>query len=148
MATEFKVGFTGSREGLTEAQRQSLRQWLREHPPTEVRHGACIGTDAEFSCAVVDCIPIGGEPPYEVAHPSNLKGTQWKECWADEIRKPLPPLDRNRNIVDAVDVLLVGPKGPEELRSGTWSCVRYARKSGKRIVIFWPNGEVTEENGK
>lgn len=139
------VGFTGSREGLTEAQRVSLRKWLRENPPTEVHHGACVGADAEFSIAVVDCIPVGGEPPYEVAHPSNLKGTQWKECWADEVRKPLPPLDRNVNIVNAVDVMLAGPKGLEEQRSGTWSTVRYTRKVQKPLYLFWPDGSVTEE---
>lgn len=105
----------------------------------------CVGADTEFSCAVMDMVPIGGEPPHEVAHPSDLPGTQWADCWADERRKPLPPLTRNRHIVNAVDILLAGPKGPEELRSGTWSCVRYGRKVGKPIVVFWPDGRVEQE---
>ncbi len=140
-----KVGFTGTREGLTELQRQSLRKWLRDNRPTEVHHGMCVGGDAEFSCAVVDVTLDDETPPHEVAHPCTLRNLQWTDCWADEIRPELPPLERNRNIVDAVDVLLVGPKGPEELRSGTWSTCRYARTQQKRRVVFWPDGKVEEE---
>jgi hypothetical protein len=105
----------------------------------------CIGADAQFSYAVVDVVEVGSELPHEVAHPSNLKSLQMKDCWAEEVRKPLPPLERNRNIVDVVDVLLAAPKGPEELRSGTWSTVRYCRKVQKPLAILWPDGTVTEE---
>ena len=57
-----------------------------------------------------------------------------------------PPLDRNRDIVDACDVLIATPKDfVEELRSGTWATVRYARKQRKPLVIVWPNGETTTE---
>lgn len=107
----------------------------------------CVGADVDFSCAVVDVTPEGTEPPYEVAHPCTLKGMKWAACWADEIRSELPPLERNRVIVNSVDILLVGPKGPEELRSDTWSCVRYGRQQKRNIVFFWPDGSVTEENG-
>ena len=47
---------------------------------------------------------------------------------------------------DETDMLVACPKGPEEVRSGTWSTVRFARKRGKRIVIIMPDGTVTEEN--
>jgi hypothetical protein len=86
-----------------------------------------------------------GHPVTIVAHPSNIPALRIKNSEATETRPPKPPLDRNRDIVDAVDVLLVGPKGPEELRSGTWSCVRYARRKGVRRVIFWPDGTIEEE---
>jgi hypothetical protein len=45
----------------------------------------------------------------------------------------------------AAAMLAACPKGPEERRSGTWATVRYARKTGKPVVIFWPDGTVTEE---
>jgi outer membrane protein insertion porin family len=67
--------------------------------------------------------------------------------YAVVITTTVTPLDRNRAIVDSCDVLIACPKGPEEQRSGTWATVRYARKQKKRIVIIWPDGEVTEEKG-
>ena len=48
-------------------------------------------------------------------------------------------------LVDACEVLLATPKGPEKLRSGTWATVRYARKVGKRIVIIEPDGKQVEQ---
>ena len=51
---------------------------------------------------------------------------------------PKPYLDRNRDIVDACEVLLATPDGPERLRSGTWSTVRYARKIGKPVEVRLP----------
>ena len=137
-----KVGFTGTREGMTDQQRAAVRQWLRENPPSEVHHGNCIGADEQFSYAVVDALDA---LPREVIHPCDIPSMQAPDPWADEIRQVLGALERNKNIVDETDMLLVGPKGPQELRSGTWATVRYARKQGKRIVIVWPDGKVTEE---
>ena len=143
---EFVVGFTGTRTGLTEPQLKALRQWLESHPPTEVHHGNCVGADEQFAKAVVDMAPLNAELPYEVAHPTTFTKLQIRNGWADEYRTPLPPLERNKKIVAAVDVLVAGPSGPETLRSGTWATVRACRKAGKPVVIVWPNGTITEEN--
>ncbi len=140
----FKVGFTGSRDGLSQPQKTAIRQWLKANPPTEIHHGGAIGADGEFAEAAVDAVAIGEELPNEVCHPSNLKGTQMQACTAEEIRKPLPPLKRNQNIVNSVDVMLASPKGPEEVRSGTWSTIRFAKKQKKPLFIFWPDGTVEE----
>lgn len=60
---------------------------------------------------------------------------------ADVVHEPRPPLERNRDVVDASDVLLACPGGmAEEQRSGTWATIRYARKAGKPVVIVWPDG--------
>ena len=65
---------------------------------------------------------------------------------SDEVRDPLPYLERNRAIVDACDILIACPKGmQEEQRSGTWATVRYARRRDRPIVIVWPDGTVTRE---
>lgn len=50
-----------------------------------------------------------------------------------------PPLKRNYDIVDACDILLAAPRTlTEELRSGTWATIRYARKTGKKYLILAP----------
>ena len=142
-----KVGFTGTRDGMSVRQWRKMKQWLVEKDwsgtkITEVHHGCCIGADSEFVLAVIDSVFCKIH-----AHPSTLKGmTDQRVLNVSNVVHPeADPLLRNHNIVDAVDVMLAGPKGPEELRSGTWSCVRYCRKVGKPLYIFWSNGEVTEE---
>ena len=55
-------------------------------------------------------------------------------------------LARNRRIVASVDELVACPRGfTEELRSGTWATVRYAREAGIPRTIIWPDGTTTRE---
>jgi hypothetical protein len=50
-------------------------------------------------------------------------------------------------MTDACDVLIACPcDADEQNHGGTWYTVSYARKKGKRIIIVWPNGTLTEEN--
>lgn len=132
-----RVGFTGTRRGMTEAQRTELLRLLREWLPTEFHHGACIGADAEAH-EVVRLVKEGRPAhtvPKIVVHPCGSK-TQRAHCpGAFEVLNVLPPLVRNRRIVDAVDVLVAAPAGPEVQRSGTWATVRYARKVGRKVVF-------------
>jgi hypothetical protein len=141
-----KVGFTGSRDGTTCEQHKALCAKVRELDITEFHHGCCVGADAEAFAAVRTWVKAART----VAHPPDKRAMLSGNAvlLSDERREPRPYLDRNRDIVDACDVLLACPKGPEEQRSGTWATVRYARKKGKQIYIFWPNGEVTEEPAK
>ena len=53
---------------------------------------------------------------------------------------PADYLVRNRAIVDAADVMIACPDGPERLRSGTWATIRYARKVGKDLCVIGPDG--------
>lgn len=140
MTLPIVVGFTGTREGLTPPQLAALVAWFEHHPMKAFHHGCCVGADAT---AVRYCTPwaksIVGHPP------DNATLVHEVTCIAThEMRPPLPYLDRNRMIVAACEVLLACPKGPEEVRSGTWYTVRHARKVGRPVVIFWPSGEVTE----
>ena len=46
-------------------------------------------------------------------------------------------LQRNQEIVRCSVTLIVAPRtAQEQVRSGTWSTVRYARKTGKPVVIL------------
>ena len=137
------LGFTGTREGCSSPQNVALEQWFADNLPTELHVGCCRGADeCAFDAARImydgmeDEIRVVGHPPYSNA----LVAACVDEC--DETLPPKQYLDRNKDIVNACDVLLACPKGPEELCSGTWSTVRYARKQGKRVVIIWPDGRV------
>ena len=86
-------------------------------------------------------------------YPILLRERFWRDRWVDRhdmafktmtLHGPFAdPLARNRIIAARCDALLACPAEPDEqLRSGTWSTIRYARKAGKPITIIRPDGGV------
>jgi hypothetical protein len=140
-----KIGFTGTQDGITPPQFDLLVEVLQElHEVTEAHHGDCIGADREFS-VIVDC--IFGTGKIHVHPPTDNKKRAFVR--SDTIYNPFPFLVRNKNIVNATDILIACPKGMnEEVRSGTWATIRYARKQKGVIVILWPDGKYTYEEHK
>ncbi len=137
------VGFTGTRMGMTDAQKDAVLSLLKELKPGEVHHGCCIGADADFACLAGLDMDDRGLSIH--AHPSTLKNmTDWEAlAWSDAVHPNKSPLARNHDIVDASDLLIACPKEAEEqLRSGTWATVRYARKAGKPVKVILPDGTV------
>jgi predicted Rossmann fold nucleotide-binding protein DprA/Smf involved in DNA uptake len=143
-----RVGFTGTRDGMADAQRRAFISRVKTAGVTEFHFGCCLGADDDAFDVMTAAGDIGIARPHIVAHPPTARGllSLTAEMFADETRPPAEYLTRNRAIVDACDVLLACPKGSEELRSGTWATVRYARKRGKPVVIFYPDGTWTEES--
>lgn len=145
-----RIGFTGTRMGMNRPQMDTFHKFVCELPQfTEFHHGACIGADAETTDTVAEIEEGDGPRRFAIiAHPCDLSGFRSSEAIrsSDEVLPEKAPLDRNRDIVDACDLLVACPAGPEERRSGTWSTVRYARKRGKQVVVIWPDGTVTEED--
>ena len=139
-----KVGFTGTRNGMTSQQRMSFLGWLQKQPGggvDEFHHGCCVGAD-ESAVDIIDFMPralaIVGHPPSVKTLVSNKAVER-----STRLMPALPYLTRNRNIVDAAELLLACPNGPEQRKgSGTWATIRYAMAKGKPVVIFWPNGKV------
>lgn len=135
----FKIGFTGTQEGMTERQKVNFMQvflWFESRHGArnlEFHQGQCIGGD-EDSLVLVK----SREGVWTVSHPPlDKRRTHSMEC--DEVRPGYPFLERNHNIVDEVAVLLAAPRSrKEELRSGTWATVRYARKINRPYEMIWP----------
>jgi len=134
------VGFTGTREGMTEAQKSTISAMLGEPRITWVHHGDCVGADAEFHKLAKDWdLWVTVHPPSD----DRLRAF----CQGNWVMAPLPYLDRNRNIVDASTILFAAPKETMEARKGgTWYTVRYARKIGREVMIVWPDG-TTQSDG-
>lgn len=136
------VGFTGTRQGMTEAQRSTVIKLLSSKETHMAHHGGCIGADIDFDTICRDILSI----PTSV-HPSNLKNQQGKWSYTNVVFPEKPPLDRNKDIVDSVDFLVACPKGYiEEIRSGTWATIRYTRKVEKPLYIVYPNGSIESFN--
>ncbi len=139
-----KVGFTGTRNGLTVAQMATLNFWLCSYPVLdEFHHGDCIGADDD-AAKMIENIARGedpGPPIKVVVHPPTDDSLRAFNTWYDEMREAKPYLERNRDIVNECDVLVACPgEATEQLRSGTWATVRAGRKAKKQIVVILPDG--------
>jgi len=135
------VGFTGTQIGMTNIQKGRVKKALDKLSQNHdvFHHGDCIGADSEAHSMAVD------SGFSVVLHPPSIS-TKRAFCKADESRSPMDYLQRNLEIVKESDILLAAPKEKDEqLRSGTWSTIRKARKLGKKIAIFLPDGEVIYE---
>lgn len=138
-----RVGFTGTQRGMTEDQFNSfttLMEGLRR--VDEFHHGVCVGSDTEAH-QWVRTHKISTKtilhPPLNKSLMSDVEGSETK------IAKDY--LDRNRDIVDETDILIGTPETfTEQIRSGTWYTIRYARKKNKPIVIIDPSGSIHIEN--
>jgi hypothetical protein len=134
-----KIGFTGTQIGMSDFQLETLERYLMKCQMAalmpglnhEFHHGDCIGADEEaHEIALIHNYNIVIHPPL------NSSKRAFCDAWTlTHDRKPY--LERNHNIVDACDVLVVAPKSDEEeLRSGTWATYRYAIKKGKPVMML------------
>lgn len=140
-----KIGFTGTREGMSEAQRRTVYDLLLRLPVTEAHHGDCVGADAQFHDVLLGGFGLSNVPI--ILHPPDVPTLRAFSLCVNEVRAPKPFLDRNRDIVDECDLLIAAPRhDAEEMRSGTWATVRYARQTGKPIRIVYADGEVEAED--
>lgn len=137
------VGFTGTRRGMTFVQRRRLRDdvlWPMQ--PSDFDHGDCIGSDAQSHPIAILC---GAKIHLRPSLVTSLRAFCEIRTGVDTFYSPKPPLVRNRDIVDASKVLIATPgEMTEQLRSGTWSTIRYARKHGRRVIIIFPDGSVRD----
>jgi len=144
-------GFTGTRKGMTGAQRRHVLAMLQS--ARELHHGDAIGADADTSMAAhlenaqrasVDETPIviWVHPPIDDKYRAYCKGDVWLS--------PKPYLERNADIVN-----MLPPGGqviatPRQLRNkepqgylrgeGTWWTVRYALNANRPVHIIYPDG--------
>jgi len=130
-----RVGFTGTRNGMTEIQHDAIRACLAFAfiPGAEFHHGGCEGADEE---AAYSAVSLG----YRViAHPGPY-GTVSK--YSDVVMPRKPFMDRNQDIVSIATELYAAPvEIAGQLRSGTWETIRRARRRGVFTYIVAANGE-------
>ncbi|MAH50157.1 hypothetical protein CMI37_30330 [Candidatus Pacearchaeota archaeon] len=136
--TGIAIGFTGTRNGMTDYQRDVVEHFLSclsSDIPIAIHHGGCVGADEEFHIAArrftLVCTIIHHRPENTSQQAVGLVYN------AD--RPARPYLDRNHAIVDESEYLIATPAGMREvMRSGTWSTIRYARKQGVPHLIIPP----------
>lgn len=144
--TVIHVGFTGTRNGMSSRQRDTVSALLRRLEPRRGglylvgHHGDCAGADAEFHdmLRTMSHTFVIGHPP----HDPRLRA----HCQFDEERPPKGYLTRNRDIVDEADVMIATPyEAVRQARGGTWYTIDYAVELGRPLAIVLPDGEAVYE---
>lgn len=144
---------------MTSAQKQTLfdrvMMFVGDDPKDWVfHHGDCVGGDATFD-ALAEAVEVGAIHIHPGVDSNGMSpnraycGDYGNNAYRDDpdtVWYPAKPyLERNDDIAEASDVLIACPKAKEEqLRSGTWSTVRRARKRGKLVILIYPDGTVEE----
>lgn len=127
-----KVGFTGTRHGMSGAQKEALFQVFDKYYGSEFHHGDCWGADAE-----AHDIAIHYNMRIHIHPPSDEKARAFKTLKVVRTSMPKPYLQRNHDIVDSCDILIAAPHTDKEiLRSGTWATVRYARRKNVPVILL------------
>jgi hypothetical protein len=140
-----RIGFTGTNKGMTQGQRLQLAALFTvlkaeyDGHLIEFHHGLCIGADEQAAkLAKQFGFRVIAHPGFNSRKP---KDTMFRSDWtgSDETRTAEPFLKRDRGIVDETIRMIATPLTREEqVRSGTWTTVRYARKQGKQVDVLYP----------
>lgn len=136
------IGFTGTRHGMSEIQRSILRQFLREMKPNLLRHGDCIGADAQAH-EIADSLGMNIiiHPPVDEAHRAFCRTPEGGGSLTLEV--PKRHFARNRDIVNNCDVLIACPIDNERQHfGGTWYTYDYALKQKRPLICIYPNGRI------
>lgn len=138
-----KVGVTGSRNGWTIQQEVRFNNLILDYIVDEFHHGDCVGVDEQSVGLIREYFGevIHTHPPLNSSKRAHVGG---------RLYVPKEYIERNHDIVDAVDMLFVIPATKHEvLRSGTWATLRYALKQLKdenaplsRVAVIYPDGTV------
>ena len=151
-----RVGFTGTRVGLTDQQLAWLYAQLESGLVSEAHHGACTGADAAVHQAVLDLADDRLRPSVIHVWPPTNPRYRAEECLIKlsgrvVIHPEMPYLERNREIVNATAGLVALPLQNEQPASsmewgGTWYTVNFAERMNRPVTICYPNGVVEHRN--
>lgn len=121
------LGFTGSGDGLTHAQKESLKALVAEEQFSGYSslHSNGVGADQEFEA---------------IARARGL---------AKQVTdSPQTKIQKNNEVVIRSSVLIAAPSDEGFFRfsgSGTWDTVQYAWKTGLLVILIWPSGKVVRD---
>jgi hypothetical protein len=136
------IGFTGTSIGMTAEQKTQVRGLLTEYKAlgaVTFMHGLCIGADEQAARIAKELgYRVVAHPGYSLKNPKNrLFRSDFRGN--DEVRPEEPFIRRDRNMVNESHRMIAAPRSKEEeMRSGTWTTVRYAKKKKKPMDMVYP----------
>ena len=133
-----KIGFTGNRMGLNLQQKEHITLILAKYTHIIVSHGDCVGSDTDFHnlCTAYREAHVDKTLKIHIYPPTNSTLRAYNT--ADVLMVEKPYLERNLDIINNSALLIACPiaKHKEELRSGTWSTIRQAKKRNIATIIL------------
>ncbi len=131
-----KIGFTGNRYGLNNNQIEEIRKILDTYNNIIVSHGDCIGSDTDFHKLCVEYKNVNKNIIIQIFPPNKSILRAFNK--GDILMQEKSYLERNLDIINNSDILITCPidKNKEELRSGTWSTIRQAKKRNMQVYIL------------
>jgi hypothetical protein len=136
-----RVGFTGTRQGMTRAQWDYVNEFLdRGATGSSFHEGDCVGADNEaFALAASKGYVTHSWPPVDPRFRAFLP--------ADVEHSTAGYATRNLSIVRSSQILLAAPPGTENNhpRSGSWMTIRMARRADIPVAIVLPHGTLIIE---
>jgi hypothetical protein len=144
------VGVTASRHDLPPVQLETCAAIMYGLGTTELHEGECVGGDSQLAGRAVWLgIRIVAHPPED----DRLRaiGSRFDDLTAEDGSpaqvtwlEPRPYRDRNLDIVEASQAVIVAPgQDREVVRSGTWQTKRMAVARQRPLVIVWPDGSTS-----
>jgi hypothetical protein len=132
------IGVTGTRHGLSIAQRKWFKDFLEHNSANVLHHGDCVGVDAEVATE------FSNQGSYIIAHPGNSRDAWKAYCPVNDlILTWRENLERNKTLADCSSLMLCFPlTETESLQSGTWFTIRYIRKQEIPFFVITPSGSV------
>jgi len=132
-----KIGFTGTRNGMTDKQKSAFQALIAMFKPIEFHHGDCIGADAEAHDMAEKHCAVIIHPPIDEA----LRARKAARVYCPQKTH----FARNRDIVNDTELLIATPMQAEhQTHGGTWYTIDYARKKGKPVTVINPDGSLSE----
>jgi len=139
-----RLGVTGTQTAscVTVEAKAEFTKIVSTFAITEMHHGGCQGGDAAMHNMVDDL--FGDTCSIYIHQPVDKTKAQFLLGKNVTLLNAKHYLERNKDIVDASNVMIAMPKGmEEELRSGTWMTVRDTVKKRKPLYVVWPDGTCT-----
>lgn len=145
MSNVVRIGFTGTRHGMTREQVQAVYAYMLQVTAAVARdrglagieghHGDCLGADAGFHVLATALGWVTHAHP-----PSNPRLRAY--CKADVIWPPKDYLARDYDIAQVTGELLAAPESPVPVPgSGTWATTGYAVRDFRHPAkVFRPDG--------
>jgi hypothetical protein len=127
-----KIGFAGSRTGMTDTQIQKVKEVLAKYDVVEVHHGDCLGADAQFHDI---CTEKGLKI---IVHPPLSKEFRaFKTTGSTTILTEKAYNARNTELVESCDFFIGCPaKWKTNPHSGTWKILECALQQKMSAQIF------------
>lgn len=148
----FRIGFTGTRHGMSDAQATAVAEALAGISAAHlgysctlitVRHGGCVGSDEQFHNICRRVIPESGLRIICHPGPDWPNGPLCARVSCDEVMPNAPYMTRNRAIVDASYLMIATPsEDVPQKRGGTWKTIGMALRSLRAdwLQFLWVYG--------